>query len=32
MHGEYARFDALDLGRLIRTREISPSELVGVSG
>jgi len=28
MHGEYARFDALDLGRLIRTREISPSELV----
>ena len=28
MHGEYARFDALDLGRLIRAREISPSELV----
>jgi len=28
MHAEYARFDALELGRLIRAREIGASELL----
>jgi amidase len=28
MHAEYARLDALGLGHLIRTREISPTELI----